>query len=266
MIKKRNAWIAGIVSFFAPGLGHTYAGAPKLGWLIVACFIGAVFVGGTFGLFSTFYGILSFALITLLFYVILIASAVRRARRNREYELQWFNRWYWYAAILLLLSVGFQVLFAFRGPVLGYETFRIPAASMAPALQVGDFITVNTRYRAPELGDVVVFRWPVKPEISYVKRVAATGGDSVAIENGEVLVNGVPEEKLFVPPSNREKEFSENMPEQQIPEGQFFVLGDWRDNSNDSRFWGTVPVGNIVGKVTYIWLSNDPKRIGTHVR
>ncbi len=236
------------------------------GWLIVAGFIAALLVGGLFGFFSTFYGIMAFAFIVLLFYVILIVSAVRRARFNKEYELQWFNRWYWYVAIFVLVSFGFQALFAFRGPVLGYETFRIPSASMVPTLQVGDFITVNTRYRDPMIGDVVVFQHPSGPKTAYVSRVAAVGDDLIAINNGAVVVNGVVQESLIVPPGNREQEFSITMPAQQVPDGEFFVLGDWRDNSNDSRFWGTVPAGNIVGKATYVWLSSDPERIGANVR
>ncbi len=266
MVKKRNAWIAGIASFFVPGLGHAYAGAPMRGWLIVAGFIAALIIGGLFGLFSTFYGIVAIVLVTLLFYLVLISSAVRWARRNPDYELRWFNCWYCYIAILVLVTAGFQALFIFRGPILGYETFRIPSGSMAPTLETGDFITVNTRYREPLIGDVVVFRWPGKPEVSYVSRIAAMGGDAIAIRNGQVLVNGMPQERLVVSEGNRQKEFSVNMLEQRVSEGQLFMLGDWRDNSNDSRFLGTVPQANVVGEVTYIWFSSDSKRIGRQVR
>lgn len=266
MKKKRSAWIAGVTSLFAPGLGHTYAGSPMLGWIIVAGFIAVLLVGGAFGAFSTFYGILAIAFILLFFYVVSIVSAVRQARFNKEYELQWFNRWYWYLAVFVFISFVFQAPFAFRGTVLGYETFRIPSASMVPTLQVGDFITVDTRYREPVIGDVIVFRHPDRPEVPFVSRVAAVEDDFIAIENGEVVVNGLPQEKLLVPTGNKEEVFSLTMPLQQVPDGEFFVLGDWRDNSNDSRFWGTVPVGNLVGKVTYVWFSTDLERIGNHVR
>lgn len=264
--KKRNTWIAGIASFFVPGLGHVYAGAPRAGWLILGGFITALLISGMFGVFSTFYGLAAFVLISVLFYVTLIISSVRSARRNNNYELRWFNRWYWYVAVLILVPVGFQLLFAYRGLVLGYETFHIPSGSMVPTLEVGDVIAVNTRYREVVVGDVVVFRPPFNPKSSYVARIAAVGGNSLAIENGAVIVNGVAQAQLAVPSSNRMREFSVTMPVRQIPQGEFFVLGDWRDNSNDSRFWGTVPMDNLIGKVTYIWFSDDLKRIGTYVR
>ena len=264
--KKRNAWLAGIMSLFAPGLGHVYVGDPKNGLLIVVGFICALLAGGAFGVYSTFYGILVFSVLALGFYVVLITSAVRRALVSKDYELSWYNRWYWYGLIFVSVTAAFQLLFAFRGPVLGYETYRIPAASMAPALRVGDFITVDTRYSRPVVGDVVVFRWPKDPKITYVKRIAALGGDSIAIAKGDVLVNGVVQRELSVSPEIRQHPFSISMAEQKVPDGRFFVLGDWRDNSNDSRFWGTVPLNHLVGKVTYIWLSNDLERIGTIVR
>ncbi len=132
-------------------------------------------------------------------------------------------------------------------------------------MQPGDFITVNTRYQEPKVGDVIVFLYPKDRSISFVKRVAAVSNDTVAINNGIVIRNGRPENALLVPESRRLKDFSISMSERQVPENEVFLLGDWRDNSNDSRFWGTVPVTDVIGKVTYIWFSNDANRIGKAV-
>lgn len=253
------------MSFFAPGLGHAYVGDPKTGLLIVVGFISTLLTGGMFGIYSTFYGVVAFGIFALGFYAVLITSAVRRALASADYELKWYNRWHWYGLVFVSVTMVFQLLFAFRGAVLGYETYRIPAASMEPTLRVGDFITVDTRYRKPIVGDVVVFQWPMSRELSFVKRIVALGGDSVAIANGKVLVNGAVQSELLVSPETRKQPFSVTMAEQRVPDDKFFVLGDWRDNSNDSRFWGAVPLNHLVGKVTYIWFSNDPKRIGTVV-
>lgn len=154
---------------------------------------------------------------------------------------------------------------ATRGDILGYETYRIPAKSMIPTLQVGDFITVNTRYKQPKVGDVVVFRYPVNRDILYVKRVVAISNDIVSISDGKVVRNGKFENLLTIPENRRTQDFSISMEERKVPENEFFVLGDWRDRSNDSRFWGTVPVNDIIGKVTYIWYSKDVSRIGKAV-
>src|SRR5690606_7853497 len=118
----------------------------------------------------------------------------------------------------------------------GYETYQIPAKSMEPTLQVGDFITVNTRYHQPKVGDVVVFLYPKDRSIPYVKRVAAVGNDTVSINNGIVTRNGEPENLLLVPESQRLRDYSITMEERQVPENEVFFLGDWRDNSSDSRF------------------------------
>lgn len=243
-----------------------YVGAPVQGLIIVTCFITALLAGGVLGAFSTFYGIIALGVIGLIFNVVLIGSAVKAARSSNEYELRWYNRWHWYVLILLLVTSGFQVLYTFRGPILGYEMFRVPSASMMPTLQVGDYISVNTRYLDPLIGDVVVFGYPGSPKIKYIGRVAAVGGDSIAIENGEVVVNGMDRRSLSIPSEYREKEFSIEMPAREVPSGEFFVLGDWRDNSSDSRLWGTIPTENIVGKVSYIWFSGDSERIGYNVR
>ncbi|MGY8865991.1 MAG: signal peptidase I [Methylophagaceae bacterium] len=178
-----------------------------------------------------------------------------------------------------------------------YEPFRIPSASMVPTLHIGDFILVNKHsygirlpvvniklinVSKPERGDVVVFRYPPQPEVDYIKRVVGLPGDHVKYSNKMLYINGeVMKQSLLkknselfgVVPINN-KVLSEQLgdksheialaPRRQrvmideiIPEGEYFVMGDNRDNSSDSRFWGTVPEGNLVGKAFYIWMSWD---------
>jgi signal peptidase I len=266
LAKKRRGWLAGVLTFLGLGLGHIYAGAPKKGIVFIAIFIGAIFGGGLFGIYSTFYGLVIFAGCVIILLVSAIASAMRETLKNSEYTLKWYNRWYWYILYLVVVSILLNLLSSYRGMILGYETYRIPAESMAPTLQVGDFITVDTRYKEVKVGDVIVFKFPKKPEVSFVKRVAALGSDRIAISNGQVIVNGEINEALKVKSDMRQREFSVSMPERVIPSEDIFVLGDWRDNSNDSRFWGAVPRENVVGKVTYIWFSRDFHRIGSIVR
>lgn len=265
MTKKRSPTWAALLSLIMPGLGHVYAGDFKKGLSLIGVEYGVIIIAGVFGVLSTFYGIASLIVVAIGFYVFVVISSVRLALKNKEYQLQSYNRWYWYLAIFISVSVIVNVLFSSRGDILGYETYRIPAKSMEPTLQVGDFITVNTRYQQPKVGDIIVFLYPKDRSIPYVKRVAAVGNDTVSIHDGIVYRNDKPENLLFVPESRRLRDFSISMDERHVPEKELFLLGDWRDNSNDSRFWGTVPVTDVIGKVTYIWFSKDANRIGKAV-
>lgn len=136
---------------------------------------------------------------------------------------------------------------------------------MEPTLQVGDLITVNTRYSEPSIGDVIVFLNPKDGGKPLIKRVAALGGDSVRIHEGSFYRNGDIVDAVAVPIYQRKETFSVTMERKVVPENEMFVLGDWRDNSNDSRFFGTVPSSDIVGKVTYVWFSASLDRIGLKI-
>jgi len=248
-----------------PGLGHIYAGDFRKGLSLIGIEFGVILIAGIFGILSTFYGIATLIAFYVGFYVFVISSSVRLALENKEYELKSYNRWYWYILVFVTVSLLTNILHSFRGDILGYETYRIPAKSMEPTLQVGEFVIVNTRHTQPKVGDVIVFLYPKDRSIQYVRRVAALGNDTVSISNGIVIRNGKPENLLLVPENNRQRDYSILMEERQVPENEVFVLGDWRDNSNDSRFWGTVPADDIIGKVTYIWFSKVVTRIGVTV-
>ena len=200
------------------------------------------------------------------------------------------------------------------------EPFKIPSGSMIPTLLVGDLILVNkfhygirlpvanikvTEGSKPQRGDVMVFRYPPKPSLDYIKRVVGVPGDEVAYLNKRLTINGQPvsttsvpeffdedmvryfkqfEEKLgdhshrllndderpaFVPgvedfPFKQNCRYSVEGVVCKVPEGQYFMMGDNRDNSLDSRYWGFVPDANIVGKAFFIWMNfGNFKRIGS---
>lgn len=188
------------------------------------------------------------------------------------------------------------------------EPFRIPSGSMLPTLEVGDFIfvnkaayglrlpVVNHRILAtgrPARGDVVVFRYPPDPSVDFIKRVVGLPGDLVQYRDKRLFINGteVSQEALGayaafpVQLVERRLEFLGEsghemlvMPsrvtpdlEFRVPEGQYFVMGDNRDNSNDSREWGMVPEENLVGRAVVVWMNWTPgrgpvwSRIGTRI-
>ncbi len=201
-----------------------------------------------------------------------------------------------------------------------FEPFKIPSGSMIPTLVINDLILVNKFHygvrlpvinlkildnNSPQRGDVMVFRYPPKPSLDYIKRVVGIPGDEVAYLNKKLTINGKPLVKTALSDYFDEdtlrysKQFSEVSGERKykllndddrpafvagaddfpfrsncrysaegvvckVPEGQYFMMGDNRDNSLDSRFWGFVPEKNIVGKAFFVWMNfGNLKRIGT---
>lgn len=135
----------------------------------------------------------------------------------------------------------------------GITTFSIPANSMAPTISQGDLVFANAWPYAlgnPQRGDLVVFRRP-QLGANYLKRLIALPGERVAIRDGTVFINGKPLAEPYVnPDQSQARPNSLNMKERLVSENEFFMLGDNRHNSNDSRYWGTVPKANLIGKVT----------------
>jgi len=200
-----------------------------------------------------------------------------------------------------------------------FEPFKIPSGSMIPTLLVGDLILVNkftygvrlpvihsklTEGTAPRRGDVMVFRYPPRPSLDYIKRVVGVPGDEVAYLNKRLTLNGQPVPTAALPDffdkdaMRYAKQFEETLGDKRhrvlndedrpafipgaedfpfkdscrysvegvtckVPAGHYFMMGDNRDNSLDSRYWGFVPDRNIVGKAFFVWMNfGDLKRIG----
>jgi signal peptidase I len=135
----------------------------------------------------------------------------------------------------------------------GFQVARVEGMSMAPTLQDQDRLIVNKlayRLGDPKVGDIVMLYYPLKPEKSFVKRIIAEEGDQVRIVDGRVFRNDVPLDDSFVPQEYRSHD---DWGPQVIPEGYYFVMGDHRNNSSDSRHWGFVPKKYIIGKVQLRW-------------
>lgn len=174
----------------------------------------------------------------------------------------------------LVVSVLIVYFIANRGDWLGYEVYRVPSNSMANTLLFNDFILADSwvyRDEAPKRKDLVVFKYPKDPSVEYVKRVIGMPNEVVKIVNGIVYVDDkLVEEQYVSPENNRRLEYLNG--EYLVPSDNYFLMGDNRDHSNDSRFWGFVPVNNIYAKVKFIWMSYDPrngirnKRIGNIVK
>jgi len=264
--KKRSKLIAVLSTILFPGLGHMYAGRLKNG-LIFSIFplLFVVFLSWT-GIIFYFTGFL-FALVSIVLYLIIALVHITIVIRKYSYfSLKRYNRWYYYLFYVLAIgTVSFYVT-ENRESLTGYMSYHVLAGGMGPAIQPGDYIVVDAKYRKPVIGDVIVFLELKTRKIRYVKRVAALGGDTIKIENGGVFTNGQFNEKLKVDREKRRRPYSRSMKERLIAKNHVFVIGDFRDNSNDSRFFGSIPIEDIRGKVKYIWYSNNTARIGQTVR
>jgi signal peptidase I len=135
----------------------------------------------------------------------------------------------------------------------GFQVARVEGQSMAPTLHDQDRLIVNKlvyRLSEPRRGDIVMLYYPLNPDKSFVKRVIAEENDQVRIVNGRVFVNEVPLADEYVPSEYRGHD---DWGPQVIPDGYYFVMGDHRNNSSDSRHWGMVPKKYIIGKVQLRW-------------
>lgn len=173
-----------------------------------------------------------------------------------------------------------------------FEPFQIPSGSMLPTLKIGDFILVNkfdyglrlpvvgttvVELGKPERGDVMVFKYPEDPRINFIKRVVAVPGDVVEYRDKVLYINGLeltltpvaPDGSLTLPALTEEAleplgqdghriwrrmTAGRDLPPVTVPAGQYFVMGDNRDNSNDSRVWGFVDDSLIVGRAFMVWM------------
>ena len=169
-------------------------------------------------------------------------------------------------AYLQACALAFMAALILRAFVV--QAYRIPTTSMEDTLRAGDFVMVNKMaYRGdvkPQTGDVIVFMYPLNPQRDFVKRIIATAGQEVALRNKQLYIDGIPTDlpeggkntsgdTLSSVFSNRD-----NFGPVIVPQGGYFVMGDNRDDSQDSRFWGTVPEDHVKGRVMWVYWSWAP--------
>jgi signal peptidase I len=155
----------------------------------------------------------------------------------------------------LLISVVLAILII----LFLYQPVKVEGTSMMPALADQERIFINKfvfRFGMGGVsrGDLVVFWFPQDPSKSYIKRVIGLPGDVVEVDEGIVLVNGRPIEESYVPEEYRDRL---SAPSVRVPEDHYYVLGDHRSSSNDSRAWGTVPRKYIYGRAVFIYWPLD---------
>jgi signal peptidase I len=139
--------------------------------------------------------------------------------------------------------------------IYGVTIFRMPSRSMEPTLHENSIFLVSAwpyLGSEPRPGDLVVFKYPLDPTVAYVKRIIASGGSTVEISNGVVRVDGRPLAEEYLDKERAVTEASTGMPRRRVPPKAYFVMGDNRDNSQDSRIWGFLPRDHIIGEVVVV--------------
>jgi len=260
LAKKRNPFIAGFLTLFFGGTGFLYLG--KLRWAIgysILPLLVYMLVAWSRLFFSSvgIYAYLLFLFLASLFVLSAIIVAVSIAHRQQPQPLHKFQRWYYYILYAILTGFISNTVVEHREKLLGFATFNTPSLAMDKTLVLGDYFISDTwKYKnhLPKRGEVFVFKYPLKPEINYIKRLIGLPNDRIRIENNKVYVNGTLLNESYLNPENN---LGRGLPDATyvVPENQLFVLGDNRDNSADSRDWGYVPKGSIVGSAEYIWFS-----------
>ena len=172
-------------------------------------------------------------------------------------------------AIIIAIIIAFFIRTFF------VQAFKIPSGSMIPTLQIGDWLLVNKviygikipvlrktiiPVTKPERGDVVVFIYPMDRSKDFIKRVIGVEGDVIEIRNKKIYINGAPfndthgvyTDSLILPRSMQPRD---NFGPVKVPKGHIFAMGDNRDNSYDSRFWGFVSLDDVIGKAFIIYWS-----------
>lgn len=282
--KPRKPWISVVLTLLAVGLGHIYTGAAKKG--ITLYFLGQgiillIFLPLIYFIPSAIVLLLA-GLCVILFVIYCIVDAIKIARQNRvSYDLKRYNKWYIYFTCLVVASFVVQPLVGGLIKVFFIQAYKIPAGSLKPTLLIGDHILSRKLFAAIagyKRGDMVIFPFPEDTSKSFIKRVIATAGETIEIVDKKVYIDGEFLEEpyvIFVDPQiyPEGQHQRDNYGPVLVPGDTLFVMGDNRDQSYDSRFWGFVEKTAIEGKAYAIYWSWDKEnakvrwnRIGQRIK
>ena len=266
--KKRNPLVSSFLSLLVPGLGQLYNGEPKKGILFFVAQFAFLIPLFILGLQYTPGGLFIILSLFVVFYFLVMSEATIRSFIKKTVVLKSYNKWYVYILVILLangISGSFKTVF--KQNLIGIKPVYLPSASNEPTLMTGDYIIVDLRKKTPKKGTFIVFTSPDDPETNFMKRVIATQGDLLEIRHKKVYVNNT----LLIEPYSvhgdtkivsEKSSPRDNYGPAHIPSGKVFVMGDNRDYSFDSRFFGPIDKKTIIGTALYIYWSKDKQRMG----
>ena len=290
--RARRPWVAVVLTILTPGLGHLYAGAPRraLGFWLLSLAAGVVIVAilSAVAILSVVPGSLLFVagILGTPLIVGLIAWSAARTARNAgvDFVPRGYNRWWVYLGIVLVVAFVVQppYLSVIKKTIL--QAYQIPSTSMEPTLLRGDFILAKPLRRAPERGEIVVYQ---RRGVAFIKRVVGLPADTLSMQNGTLFVNGHSVTEPYASHRLERSLFDQDFLWQRdyvasgidaatyhptltywgpivVPPREYFLLGDNRGESADSRYIGFVSADSVIQRPTIIYLSRD--RQTGHIR
>lgn len=257
--RKVRPILAFLAAFFGLGLGYVYVGRMRLGVATVVASLGIWALSAwTRLIISTSTMLWLIAAILLIVTVISLVHPVVLAMNHRQCPQRFYNRWWVYLIWTVALGVLAVTLVAHRAQLFGYEPFRTPTGSMSPTIERNEFFMVDTwwyRHHSPSNGEIVVFERPDQRGVKYVKRIVGVPGDRVEARDAVLYRNGEAVTEPYLHALRPYIPYGRAFAPTVVGPNEVFVLGDYRDNSLDSRAWGPIPIDHLHGRAEYIWLS-----------
>lgn len=274
--KRRKPVAAGLFSLIVPGLGQLYNSQIKKGIVFYAGSNLLMYIMLLSGFWHQFHGLIITLIVVICVTLFIVVDAVLGAAKAKEIILKPYNKWYVYL-LIIVIGLFIDISDIFISPkIIGFKTYLIQGANMEPTLFSGDYLVTNQNYykkNKPKKRDLIVFEHPNDHTKYFIERIVAIENEKIEIKNKQVFIN----EKLIVENHiihsdnqiySRDKYFNfakDNYGPVIVPSGHYFVLGDNRDNSWDSRFWGFIPLHNIKAKPLYIYWAKNKNRIGKKI-
>jgi signal peptidase I len=263
-------WLAGLLQIVTPGLGNLYSGRPLHGLVLHVAVQGIVLFLALALLWLPWpVNFLIPVAAAIVVTVFVIFDGFRCARAARPgFSLARYNRWHVYILVVAVLAIVVapeQVLVGSPTRAYVMQTFSTATTSMEPTVLLGDHVVVNKgayAFSEPKRGDIILYRAMERPQTIFMKRIVGMPGETIEMRNREVFVNGKKIDEPYVQSLRPSKDGTFNgdsMAPTVIPADAYFLLGDNRDNSLDSRFMGPVQRRQFLGKAKTIYFSSDPE-------
>jgi signal peptidase I len=253
--RPRDVRAALLLTPLFPFVALTYAGGLSVALLLIVVYLFAAFVFGQTGLVHLVAGAwIAAGCFAILVFALAVLPAWLASERRHRFRARWYNHWIFYVVFGVLTTGLYAASGAWRAQLFGYTLHRVTQPGMQPALARNDIVVVDTRaasVKALRAGDFVTYDSTTKPGMRLVRRVVALPGQRVEIDARGMRVDGKP----VVPPVDGADMPLDAVqyPNVELAYDQYYLVGDERATSFDSRIEGPIPLRSLVGRVTLVW-------------